>query len=131
MNQVTLRAQLARAPCIRLRNSCVAERIRSDDDDVMRDDVAVLERKDIERAEELLQLENERNRQRASMPTRHVGYALDEIVEGKPIDERQRVQESRSRRGIESVRDNRSQSRAEDAVKLGGKTGECRALVSG
>ena len=65
------------------------------------------------------------------MPTSHVGYALDEIVEAKAIDKRQRVQKPRSSRSIKSVCDNRSQSRAEDAVKLGGKAGESRPLVSG
>ena len=70
MDQVALRLQLAgRAARSAVRHRQAVERVVAEDDDVVRDDLAVFEREDVERAHELVALEEQRHRQPARSPS--------------------------------------------------------------
>ncbi len=70
VNEVTLGLLLAAAPAIGVRDAHATKRILADDHDVARDEVAVLEREDVERALELVPGEQERHRQPSALPRR-------------------------------------------------------------
>ena len=57
----------------------------------MRDDVAVLEREDVEGAQEFFELEDERHGQRSPAPARRQRRAPGQVVERQPVDQRQRM----------------------------------------
>ena len=97
VNQVAFRTAARTRAAVGRRDTRRAERIGAGDDHVVRDDVAVLEREDIERAQKLLELEEQRHGERSPPPPGGVRQALGEIVERKPIDERQRMQRAAAR----------------------------------
>ena len=97
---MALRGQLASAPHVLGRDPRFAEKVPSGDQPVMRNDVAVLERKDVEGTEELLALEGQRHRQPGAAPRRHERRAAGQIVEGQPFDEGDGVYGPRRRRGV-------------------------------
>ena len=65
VHQMALGGQLAGPPHVVWRHPDAGEQIAAGDDFVVGDDVAIFEREDVERAQELFALEDERNRERA------------------------------------------------------------------
>ncbi len=96
---------------------------------VMRDDVAVLERKDVERARELVAGEDQRNRELPARPLARERHAAAEIVDGQALDERERVKAPRSRRPARCRRRRATCSRVPNAAaQVGDERVERRPL---
>ena len=91
MNEVALRLEFAGTPAISLRDGDAPEWIVPFDDNVVRDDVAVLEGEDIQRAHELVLLEEERHGKAAGPPAGSQRRAGGEVVERQAVDEHDAV----------------------------------------
>ena len=70
VDEMTLGLLLAAAPAIGVRHAHPGKRIFAGDDHVTRDEVAVLEREDVERSLELVPREDERDCQPPALPRR-------------------------------------------------------------
>ncbi len=70
VDEVTLGLLFAAAPAIVVRDAHAAKQVLAGDDDVARDEAAVLEREDVEGALELVPGEQQRNCQPAALPRR-------------------------------------------------------------
>jgi hypothetical protein len=88
VNQVALRLQLAGTAQVGFGYPRTAERIVTDDRDVVRDDLAVLDGKDVERSLELIPREEEWHCQTAAAPAMDRRGACREIREGHLVYER-------------------------------------------
>jgi hypothetical protein len=130
MNEVTLGAELARAPRIGLRDPGRTKRAGPGNHDVVRDDVPVLEREDVQGAEEFFELQNQRHGKRAPAPAVRQRQAFCQILERQPIDKRERVQDSRRhRRSVQSVGHDGSQPCAEHPTQLRREALQAGALL--
>ena len=130
VNQMALGGQLAGAAHVVRRDARAAERVRTGDEHVARDDVAVLERKDVERPEELFTLEEQRHRQRAPAPCRGERRARGQVPEREALEEREGMQRTRRRgRCFQTVGDDRLQPLPEDTAQIGRQSVERGALV--
>ena len=97
MDQMALGLQLDAAAQIRVADAQSGEHVLADHDLVAGDDAAVLEREDVERAQELV-LRQDQRRGRASLaPVRRARRARREIGKGDPFDECQGVHSIRRR----------------------------------
>ena len=95
-----------------------------------RDDVAVLEREDVERPLELVPREEQRDGQPAALPRRGERHGAREVVERHAFDQAERSHVG----GIASepcqpIRDERVQPRAEDRSQVADERLEGRALA--
>ena len=117
---MALGRQLARPPHVVGATRTPANEIAAGDDFVVGDDVAVFEREDVERAKELLALEDERNGERAAAPVRHERGAPRQVGKREVVDERNRVHHARRRRRrVQPIGSEGMQPGAEDATQIG------------
>ncbi len=101
------------------------ERVEAEQDLVRVEDLAVLDRKRVERSGELVPRQQQRRPAPGAMPCRGVRRALVEIVGGDRAHQRQ------SRRGVRArlaVRDERLKPLAEDVLEIVKRDGERTAV---
>jgi hypothetical protein len=117
VNQVTLDLEFASAAEIGLGDVHGGEKVLTGDELMVRDDAAVLDRKDVERPQELLAAEQERHRGAGTAPVAGAGSARGQIPEVQPFDQRQRVRAV----GVvqRSVRYERQQACPENPLQIG------------
>jgi hypothetical protein len=129
---MALGAQLARAAEVDGRNARRAERFGARDQHVVGDDVAVLEGKHVERAQELFTFQDERHGQVPAAPAGGERQAGGQVIEDEALDERQRVDDPRrGRGGLQAIHHDRVQARSEDALQIGREPIERDALLRG
>jgi len=86
--QVALGLELAAAPNVHLGDRDPVERILPKNGDVSGDDLSVFERKHVERARELLALEEQRHGETPLIPAPRERNARRQVVERQPLDQR-------------------------------------------
>ena len=122
---MALDLRFARAPQILGPDRQAGERVDAEDDVVRFDDLAVFDRKRVERSGELVLRQEQRRRAAGAVPRRDARGALVEIGRGDRAHQRQARRRARARL---AVRDHRVQPLAEDVLEIVQGDGERTAV---